>query len=255
MDKKHRIYAQRAGQRAGLPVPPASITLMRTLEAHQAKKEGPVLPKKSSAEEFGPLAAAAVGSHAGRTSLSELHFKLVERLAPPSVLVDKEYNIVHLSEHAGKYLQLSGGEPRLNLLRLIRPELRTDLHGALFQAAETSSMVTVQSVPVMIDGVSHAVDLRVSPAGDLAPGHMLVILEARQASDSDDLQPPRRGGPESVINRLERESEALKSRLRDTVEQYEASCEELKAGNEELQAMNEELRCASEELETSREEL
>jgi two-component system CheB/CheR fusion protein len=47
----------------------------------------------------------------------------------------------------------------------------------------------------------------------------------------------------------------VKSRLRDTVEQYEASTEELKASNEELQAMNEELRSATEELETSREEL
>ena len=54
---------------------------------------------------------------------------------------------------------------------------------------------------------------------------------------------------------LEREMEKVKSHLRDTVEQYEASTEELKASNEELQAMNEELRSATEELETSREEL
>jgi two-component system CheB/CheR fusion protein len=58
-----------------------------------------------------------------------------------------------------------------------------------------------------------------------------------------------------VAQHLDREIERLKSHLRDTVEQYEASTEELKASNEELQAMNEELRSATEELETSREEL
>jgi two-component system CheB/CheR fusion protein len=58
-----------------------------------------------------------------------------------------------------------------------------------------------------------------------------------------------------VARHLERELEQVKSNLRSTVEQYEASTEELKASNEELQAMNEELRSATEELETSREEL
>jgi two-component system CheB/CheR fusion protein len=58
-----------------------------------------------------------------------------------------------------------------------------------------------------------------------------------------------------VMRHLERELEQVKSNLRTTVEQYEASTEELKASNEELQAMNEELRSATEELETSREEL
>jgi two-component system CheB/CheR fusion protein len=60
---------------------------------------------------------------------------------------------------------------------------------------------------------------------------------------------------DSVVRHLEHELEKVKSRLRDTVEQAEASTEELKASNEELQSMNEELRSATEELETSREEL
>jgi two-component system CheB/CheR fusion protein len=66
---------------------------------------------------------------------------------------------------------------------------------------------------------------------------------ARRLSQPTRWPPPRR------------EIERLKTQLRETVEQYEASTEELKASNEELQAMNEELRSATEELETSREEL
>lgn len=71
-------------------------------------------------------------------SLSELHFKLVESFAPPSVVVNRDYEIVHISENAGRFLQFSGGEPTMNLLRVVHPNLRIELRAALFQAAETN---------------------------------------------------------------------------------------------------------------------
>ena len=43
-------------------------------------------------------------------SLTELHFKLLEEFSPGSVLIDKDDNIVHLSERAERYLHLGGGE-------------------------------------------------------------------------------------------------------------------------------------------------
>jgi len=100
------------------------------------------------------------------------------------------------------------------------------------------------------------VDIRVAPAHEIAPGFLLVVFEKRLAphpgAPADEAAT---AVPEPVVRHLERELEQVKGRLRDTVEQYEASTEELKASNEELQAMNEELRSATEELETSREEL
>ncbi|HSU99830.1 MAG TPA: chemotaxis protein CheB, partial [Roseiarcus sp.] len=38
-----------------------------------------------------------------------IHREALERLAPPSVIVDESYRVVHLSEQAGRYLQPSGG--------------------------------------------------------------------------------------------------------------------------------------------------
>jgi two-component system CheB/CheR fusion protein len=101
------------------------------------------------------------------------------------------------------------------------------------------------------------VDIRVWPAAEFAPGFLLVVFQAREAglpANQPGAVHAQRIEPEPV-RQLEREVEALKARLRDTLEQHDASTEELKASNEELQAMNEELRSASEELETSREEL
>ena len=64
---------------------------------------------------------------------------MLEQYAPPSVVVNGEYDIVHMSEKAGKYLELQGGEPTQNLLKLVRHELRLELRsverspgGALF---------------------------------------------------------------------------------------------------------------------------
>ena len=52
-----------------------------------------------------------------RDLLRDLHQRLLEQYAPPSiVIVNEEYEIVHLSERAGRYLQFVGGEPSHNLL-------------------------------------------------------------------------------------------------------------------------------------------
>jgi len=106
-----------------------------------------------------------------------------------------------------------------------------------------------------MDGQALSVRMSVLPMADLSPGFLLVTLDAVREGAPATPIPVVGGDNEPLTQLLDRELERLKSHLRDTVEQYEASTEELKASNEELQAMNEELRSATEELETSREEL
>src|SRR5579871_3467817 len=50
-----------------------------------------------------------------RLSYLDLHQRLLEQYGPPSVLVNEDYDIVHLSESAGQFLQMTGGEPSHNL--------------------------------------------------------------------------------------------------------------------------------------------
>lgn len=252
LDKKHRIYAHRPTQRTGLPLTSGPSTLIRALEA-QDRVGRPVVPGQAFLNAEPPRPAELMLRREAQLSLGELHFRLVERLAPPSVIVNAEHEIVHLSENAGSFLRMAGGEPSMDLLRVVHPMLRIQLRAALFQAAETGVQVEVPRVPLEIDGLRRAVNLRVAPARELAPGFLLVIFERTEPGPSSERG--LRAEPEPIVRQLERELETIKGRLRDTVEQYEANTEELKAGNEELQAMNEELRSASEELETSREEL
>jgi two-component system CheB/CheR fusion protein len=253
-DKKHRIFQQRPVSRQGLPVPIGPSTLSRAIEVQDRAKSGPFLhgPAFSSAAVEAIRRDAEVHGSM-RISWEELHYKLIERFAPPSVIVTRDHEIVHMSENAGQFLHFAGGEPSVNLLRVVHPMLRIELRAALFRAAQANSPAETFRVPVEMNGRALSVDIRVCPAQEIAPDYLLVVFEPRETEDPSAVKARQEAEP--AVRHLEREIEQMKTRLRDTVEQYEASNEELKASNEELQAMNEELRSSAEELETSREEL
>jgi two-component system CheB/CheR fusion protein len=196
-----------------------------------------------------------------RLSYADLHQRLVEQYVPPSVVVNEEYDIVHLSEHAGRYMQVAGGEPSHNLLNMVRPEIRMELRTALYQAAQNRASVEARGLPVHFDeDRTQLINLLVRPVfsvGDNARGFILIIFE----DAGEGIESPGGSAAEALIaaepaaRQLEDELVRVKAQLRATVEQYETQTEELKASNEELQAMNEELRSTAEELETSKEEL
>ncbi|HEX2544850.1 MAG TPA: CheR family methyltransferase [Ramlibacter sp.] len=255
LDKKHRLYAPRSTARPVLPLPPASSVLTRSLEMQYLARSGPVIASHSlerAPSHRQPHPPAGPG-HAG-VPWGELHLQLLERLAPPSVLVDAEYDIVHLSPSAGRFLQLSGGEPSRNLLRAVTPDVRIDLRAALYQAMQQDEEVQLPPMTIEVAGGQTVTRIRVVPVQQEGERLCLVLFDLQPdvpatATEGTRLQ------PDPMARHLDAEIERLKTHLRDTVEQYEASTEELKASNEELQAMNEEMRAATEELETSREEL
>jgi two-component system CheB/CheR fusion protein len=193
-----------------------------------------------------------------RLSYLDLHRRLLELYAPPSVLVNAEHEIVHLSESAGRFLQMPGGEPTYNLLTVARPELRLELRGALFHAARHRTNVEVPGLPVRLGERTETVNLVVRPVvrgDDTARGFFLVIFEPTPERAADGAEDKVLRGVEPVARQLEEEVLQLRSQLRSHTEQSEIQHEELLASNEELQAINEELRSTAEELETSKEEL
>ena len=191
------------------------------------------------------------------SSVGKLHLELLEQLAPPSVIVNQRHELLHLSEHAGRFLQLSGGEPSSNLLRLVHPMLRLELRAALFRASQTNAVVESRDIPVEMGNESKLINLRVAPLASGSNTVFLVVFDELMtvAGLERHHRPTVSPEQEPAVRQLEQELEGAKAQLRDTIEQSDASAEELKASNEELQAMNEELRSTGEELETGREEL
>ncbi|MBK59064.1 MAG: chemotaxis protein [Pseudomonas sp.] len=189
-------------------------------------------------------------------SFAEVHQRALEQYAPPSVIVNNEGEIVHMSDKAGSFLRYVGGEPSLNLTTLIHPQLRLELRTALYQAAHTGKSVEARRVRLERDGRNFYVNMVVRPFRDNEAGseYMLVLFDEVEACmDSSTLEHP--DTKDSVLTQLEAELQQTKEQLQITMEHSETSTEELRASNEELQAINEELRSATEELETSKEEL
>ncbi len=193
----------------------------------------------------------------GRTRTpAEVHQELLEHFAPPSVLVTREYEIVHISARAVGFLRFAEGEPTHNLIHAVRPELRNDLRGSLLQALQLHARVDAPAVRLQIEGRELRIRLAVQPVRHPAwPGEMLIVAfeQAEDAGEGGASEDVSERDPD--IARLHGELLRKGDQLRTTIEQYETSSEELKASNEELQAINEELRSATEELETSKEEL
>jgi two-component system CheB/CheR fusion protein len=202
-----------------------------------------------------PMPAAPT---AERSSAGELHYRLVEQYAPPSVLVNGDLDIIHFSENAGRLFQLSGGEPSRQLLRLVIPPLRAELRTAIYAAQQPGRRSDTRIVRFDDAGAQRTIEIRVRAIDqpELGRGSLLVLFDELELSPgSADLAQPSVAVLEPVMRELEDELHRTRDQLRTTIEQYETSLEELKASNEELQAINEELRSATEELETSKEEL
>ena len=196
-------------------------------------------------------------SRSQRISFGELHQKMLEQYAPPSVVVNEEYDIVHMSEKAGKYFEFSGGEPTQNLLKLVLPQIRLELRTALFQAVQNKTAVEARNIKLIQNDQPQAIDIHVRPTfedGEGAKGFILVIFKPSQEPVLES-ETVMIASDEPMARQLEEELIGLKTQLRNSIEHHEYQAEELKASNEELQAMNEELRSAAEELETSKEEL
>ncbi len=195
-------------------------------------------------------------------SYAALHIRMLEAYAPPSLIVDGDGRVVHLSPNAGRFVRPQGGAPKWNLLDLVPEDLRVELRAALHEVLEERTP-TERSVPVEIDGRRSVVELRLS-AVDADEGqkpYVLVIFDespdvagdVSAAVGEGDGEEDRPGGAE--IARLEREVRHVREQLSSVLKERDGTVENLRAANEELQSINEQHRTALEEMETSQEEL
>jgi two-component system, chemotaxis family, CheB/CheR fusion protein len=236
VDKENHIYESRAVPRVMPPAPAGPLTPA----AHPRAVPGVDPRSDLNATRFAPL---------------DLHQRLLEAYAPPSLVVDEQYDIVHLSDSAVRYVQFAPGEASLNLLQVARPALRGPLRAALFQATHQRTTVVLPVAAEATPDAPPALSLIVHPAlreGEPPRGSFLILFD--EAADAGQAHRPATPA-ERVSPQLEEEVVRLRSQMRATIEQYELQAEEGKAINEELQATNEELRSTAEELETSQEEL
>lgn len=246
VDKRNRIFRALDVSNTG-----------RNSGRNSGHKPGRQLPGTSAASMPHETLATAKAKPGRKPSFADLHHRALARRMPPSLIVDIDGNILHMSEGVGRFLQLAGGEPSRNLLNLVLPPLRLALRSTLFQARQGTEAVTSRPVDLAESMGKLQVEITVQPYKDdlSASDCLLVMFEERAPDPSLPLPGVIRQTDSMVLHNLERELLRTRLLLQETIEQSEVSSEELTASNEEMQAINEELRSASEELETSKEEL
>lgn len=235
VDKKNRIYRARATAHPVRYSPPLPV--------------GPVARL--------PLDDVEHASSRRKLSFAQVHQRALAQYAPPSMVVNLNSDIVHMSDGGGKFLRHGEGEPSHNLVTLVLPELRRELRTILFQAIHQRKSVEARRIRMERNGHAYWVNMVARPFhdDDASADFVLVIFDEVEQVMGGNAAEPANAQIDAAMLQLEAELQRAKEQLQETVERSVTSTEELKASNEELQAINEELRSATDELESSKEEL
>ncbi|WP_313168241.1 PAS domain-containing protein [Massilia oculi] len=169
-------------------------------------------------------------------------------LGAPSILLDANAEIVHISPCAAHYLRHPGGEPTRELAALLPPPLQLPLRAALCQTHENGQASTTGPLRHMRDGQVRLVEIRVLPFEDPGVEGTLVLVQFVELEQHQ----PAAGAPDqdgAVLRQLDGELRHLRRQLNDTVEQAQRSDDQMRMQCEEMQSISEQLRATVAELE------
>ena len=182
---------------------------------------------------------------------------LLQRYAPPALVIDSDLRILHFQGDISPYLVLPTGPPTVHLLKMLRPEFVLDLRRAVSKAQKEGTAAATQPIHFEHGGQPSAVRLEVSPLtkgdGDEAGASWSSSATRRRPSLQPENPSPRVA--RKTDSSLERELAATREYLSSLIADHETAQEEMKAAHEEILSSSEELQSTNEELETAKEEL
>ncbi|SRR5579875_721776 len=234
IDKKYRIYA------------------IRDLD----QGDRPALPEIESMPGMPAFKQPGLARAAPHRMAAELHMSALEEVAPPSLLVNDVWDVVHLSSSASHFFQQIGGPPAHKVTDLVRPELRDELHAVLHRAFEDLEPHLSPFVSVSFGGNSRRVAMLVQRRPQSATEESQVLVTFLDGGEAaNDAPAGERESSDAAVQSLREKLRQAEERFDSIRDDYYVTNEELRAANEELQSLNEEYRSTTEELETSKEEL
>ena len=252
-DKRHRIFRPKPTIRRAI-----TLDLSRHAPELVARVAAPAPPVGPSAERIQQRADRLV----------------LDRFAPPSVVIDDQFQVVQLRGDTSRYLQLAPGAATLELFKLARPELLPALRAAIERAMTGAGVARTDAVALRGEEPARHVVIEVLPilSGVGGERHFVVVFlssppQAERATPPVEesararARRPRVARTDAAAVDAEAQEQLREQlaeahrHLQDIIEQYEAANEELRAANEEVQSSNEELQSTNEELETTKEEV
>jgi two-component system CheB/CheR fusion protein len=239
VDSKHRIFAKRAAS-GGAPVDFASVVTPEVRFRMPGREGGAA-----------GWSALDVQKEADRILLS--------RYAPVGVVVDEAMTVIQFRGRTADYLEPAPGMASLDLFRMLREGLLSEVRAAVLQA-KAENALAVRSVLRVGDGAKsrpahvEVVPFKVPPSGVRFFLVLFQEVEERGAPAPPLPAPPLPSAAEQQVGQLQQEIAALRDYLQSVIEEQESTNEELKSANEEILSANEELQSTNEELQTAKEE-
>src|SRR5918995_1479279 len=161
MNKKNKIYRKKAGT-ATAP----SMDVFR-----------PALKSERAA------ATVSIAGHSEtRLVVNDAHHIIMERYAPPSVLLDQDFHVVQFNGQTGLYLEPSPGEPTFDILKLAREGLSHGLRLGLQAARKLRKPVKQTGLRIRHGALWQSVDIEVIPVVRRAHPYYLVLFQTPRPS-------------------------------------------------------------------------
>lgn len=195
---------------------------------------------------------------AGVVSVEErIRDAIFEQFAPPSILVDERFDIVHLNGELAPFMQLPQGDITVNALELVNNPLRLELRLMLQKSQRARTVERSRTIEISGADSQLLVTMNAVPTkGESDDEHYtLVLFQCQSPVERVVSANATNEASEFRIRELEQELIATRDHLQTNIEDLEASNEELQSINEEFQSTSEELQSANEELQTTNEEL
>jgi len=205
----------------------------------------------------GPRNAVALDRHLLRD-----YDLILERFAPPGMLLNGNRQVLHIFGDLTDYLRPLTGRLTGDILGNLREELRPALSTALLRAEQQQEHSVVDRVPLLQDETCRYVDIEVVRLPDDRSDevHFHVSLrpsdwQPSPAQEGVNNQQDTDSAMQRRLSDLEQELYSTRNSLQLTIEELQASNEKLDLANEELISSNEELQSTNEELKSVNEDL
>ncbi len=223
-------------------------------EEHQISSFPPSISKIERPKQF-----SFTGRGQAQDYSQQIEEVLLKYHVPPCVLTTMKGDMVYMFGNTSEYFKRAGGEPyaSLNLLDLIRPELKSPLVKALHQIRDHRHFLILYNLSYDVEGTPSAVDILVRRLSH--PLHLrdllLITFDTLVGDHPGDISDEKLISQTTHINRkLNRELKKVKYSLQTTIEELESANEEMNETYEEIQSANEELYSMNAELESAKQE-
>ena len=188
----------------------------------------------------------------------------ISEYGPPCVVINDSMEILQARGHTAPFLELPSGRVSLNLLKMVRREIVTDLRSIIILVGKNGGTVKREGLTLQENNRVRTFSIKVVPIRIGQPKEQFFSIyfeESKASPKQKDLtafkikKNQKKSGKEKSLFELQQRLSELQDYKQSISEEFETTQESLSASNEELQSSNEELQSTNEELDTAKEEL